>query len=107
MILVETDDYLLNISNAHVIDFHNENITLYFNNENIVEMKDTDFDQSELPEYFFSYSNSERKLFFNKYSFLYLQRLEKNDELEKIRFNFYERFSFEVEVNYDQLLSQA
>ncbi len=43
MILVETDDYLLNISNAHVIDFHNENFTLYFNYVNNVEMKDKGF----------------------------------------------------------------
>ena len=39
MILVESDEYLFNFSNAHVIIFENQEISVYYNSNNIMKIQ--------------------------------------------------------------------
>jgi hypothetical protein len=104
MILVESDEYLFNFSNAHVIIFENQEISVYYNSNNIMKIQGYEtVDTGDFDQYFFKYESEEKKMYFNRFSFLYLKQLEDNF----IEFNFFDNFSIEVRVDYQQLLSQA
>ena len=104
MILVESDKHLFNFSNANVIDFVDNEIHVYFNQDNVIRMKGYDsIDNSEFDEYFFKYANENRRTYFNKYTFLFLMKLD--DGI--IQFNFYENSQFEITMDYDILISQV
>ena len=104
MILVESDEYLFNFSNAHVIIFENEEVKVYYNTNNIMVIKGYEsVNTSEFDEYFFKYETDEKTMYFNRYSFLYL----KNTEGDSVEFNFFDNFSIEVDLDYQKLISQA
>ena len=96
MLLIEFEETIFNFSNASVIDI--------LQNDNVVEMKncDTEIDTSKFSEYFLKFETEERKIYFNKYNFLYMQKLDQGI----VRFQFFEKFTFDLMVNYEQLLSQ-
>ena len=59
MILVESDEYLFNFSNAHVIIFENQEISVYYTPDNIMKIKGYEnVDTSEFEEYFFKYEEN-------------------------------------------------
>jgi len=104
MLLIEFEETIFNFSNASVIDILQNEIYVYYNNDNVVEMKncDTEIDTSKFSEYFLKFETEERKIYFNKYNFLYMQKLDQGI----VRFQFFEKFTFDLMVNYEQLLSQ-
>ena len=104
MILVESEEYLFSFSNAHYITFENDEVHVYYRKDNIMKIQGYDtVDTSNFDEYFFKYEKGDKKMFFNKFSFLYLKKLEDNF----IQFNFFDNFSIEVDVDYNVLISQA
>jgi len=104
MILVEFENTIFNFSNASIIDIFDNEYNIYYNNENVVKLEncDTSIDTSSFGEYFFKFESEERKIYFNKYNFLYMQNLEKSI----VRFHFFEKFVFDLMVDYDQLIAQ-
>jgi len=87
MILVEADNFLFNFSNANVIEYEDNNITIHYNNKTILVVPGYEsIDTSEFSEYFFTCEVNSKKVFLNKFQLLYLERLE--DDL--IKFHFYE-----------------
>lgn len=104
MILVEFQNTIFNFSNANVIDIHENTIFVYFNNKHVVEMTecDTSIDTSNFGDYFFKFETEQRKIYFSKNNFLYMQ----NAGMGIVRFLFFEDFKFDLMVDFDQLISQ-
>jgi len=104
MILVEADNFLFNFSNANVIEYEDNNITIHYNNKTILVVPGYEsIDTSEFSEYFFTCEVNSKKVFLNKFQLLYLERLE--DDL--IKFHFYENYTYEIKVDYDRLISES
>jgi len=104
MILVEFENTIFNFSNASIIDITENEFNIYYNNENVIRLEncDTELDTSSFGEYFFKFETAERKIYFNKYNFLYMQQLEG----DVVRFQFFEKFAFDIMINFEQLISQ-
>lgn len=104
MILVEFENTIFNFSNACIIDIFENQFNIYFNNEHVVKLEncDTELDTSSFGEYFFKFETAERKIYFNKYNFLYMQQLEGGI----VRFQFFEKFAFDIMIDFEQLISQ-
>lgn len=105
MILVEYENTIFNFSNANIIDIIENDILIYYNNDNVVKIKNcnTNIDTSQFGEYFFKFENENRKIYFNKYNFLYMQKITEDNI---VRFVFFEKFKFDLMVDYDKLLAQ-
>lgn len=104
MILIESEEYLFNFSNAHYILFEADTIYVYFRQDQIMQIDGYEkVDTSNFDEYFFKYTNDDKTMYFNKFSFLYMKRLEDGF----IEFNFFDNFSLAVEVDYEALMSQT
>lgn len=104
MILVDFQNTIFNFSNASIVDISKEEIAVYYNNDIVVNFKycDTSIDTSSFGDYFFKFENEERKIYFNRYNFLYMQKREAG----VVRFQFFENFTFDLMVDYDKLISQ-
>ena len=104
MILVEFQDTIFNFSNANIIDIRKNEMSVYYNNDNVVKIDncDTSIDTSSFGEYFFKFETEERKIYFNKYNFLYMQKLPETI----VRFVFFEKFKFDLMIDFNQLLNQ-
>ena len=104
MILVEAENLLFNFSNANVIEYKDDEITVHYNNSTVLRIPGFEsIDTSEFDEYFFVCEAEDRKVFLNKFQLLYLERLEDN----QIQFHFYENFSYKIQADYDKMISQA
>ena len=104
MILVEAENMLFNFSNANVIEYKDGEITIHYNNETILQIPGYEsIDTSEFNEYFFICEADDRKVFLNKFQLLYLERLEDS----QIKFHFYENFSYQIQADYDKMVSQT
>lgn len=104
MILFEYENSIFNVSNANIVDVLENEINIYYNNDNVIQINnyETEIDTSLFGDYFFKFETEERKIYFNKFNFLYIQKLEQ----EIVRFQFFEKFTFDLMVDYEQLISQ-
>src|SRR5210317_1818368 len=103
MILIEIDQNIFNITNSNVVEFKNDKIGIYYNNEKLVSINDvSELDTSQFSEYFMKFVLDDLTVYLNKHHFLYFEKL--NESI--IRFHFFENFTYDIQTDFETLVNQ-